>query len=187
MKTKFGFLIFLAAGILSGCSTALDVTGDYKETMVVYGLLDQSQPKQYIKINKAFLGQGSAPLYAQIKDSSQYVNALTVKLKRVSDGIEYTLLPDNTIPKDSGAFYAPDQANAIYSLATPLLATIGSNGHDSVYTNTLLTNGDYQLNITNQNTGVKASAQTTLISSIGSFISPLAITQASIMSPLLAS
>jgi len=166
VKTKFGFLIFLAVGILSGCSTALDVTGDYKETMVVYGLLDQSQPKQYIKINKAFLGQGNAPSYAQIKDSSQYVNALTVKLKRVSDGIEYTLLPDNTIPKDPGVFYAPDQANAIYSF-------------DSEAAHALNTASDYKLTVTNSNTGQRVSSQTSLISSIGSFISPVASTAAS--------
>ncbi len=50
----------------SACSTKLDVTGNYKETMVVYGLLDQSQPKQYIKVNKAFLGEGNAFSYAQV-------------------------------------------------------------------------------------------------------------------------
>ncbi|MEI6487786.1 MAG: DUF4249 family protein [Bacteroidota bacterium] len=165
MKTKFGFLIFLTAGILSGCSTALDVTGDYKETMVVYGLLDQSQPKQYIKINKAFLGQGNSLSYAQIKDSSQYVHALTVKLKRVSDGTEYSLLPDNSIPKDPGVFYSPDQANAIYSF-------------DSEAAHALYVASDYKLTVTNSITGQQVSAQTSLISSIGSFTSPVASSSA---------
>ena len=56
MKVKKNLLYIFAATIVlfSACSTDLDVNGEWKETMIVYGLLDQAQPKQYIKINKAF-------------------------------------------------------------------------------------------------------------------------------------
>jgi len=57
MKTvnKFIFSAITAGTLLlSACSTDLDVIGDYKETMIVYGLLDQAQDTQYVKINKAF-------------------------------------------------------------------------------------------------------------------------------------
>ncbi len=119
---KINYLAITLLVVISACSTDLSVIGEYKETMVIYGLLDQSQPKQYIKINKAFLGEGSALAYAQIKDSAQYVNSLNVVLKRIKNGVElssYTLSPDNTISKAPGTFYAPDQQNAIYSLTTP--------------------------------------------------------------------
>ncbi|MFY9310534.1 MAG: hypothetical protein WAQ28_15930 [Bacteroidia bacterium] len=146
-------LIALAALVLfSACSTDLSVIGDYKETMVIYGLLDQSQSKQYIKINKAFLGEGSALAYAQVKDSTQYVNALTVTLKRIKNGVElssYSLTPDNTIPKNPGTFYAPDQQNAIYSFSTP--------------SGTLNTDSEYELTVKNSETGITASAKTILI------------------------
>lgn len=158
MKNKIYSLLFVSIALLSACSTKLDVTGSYKETMVVYGLLDQSQPKQYIKINKAFLGEGNAFTYAKIKDSTQYVNALTVKLKRLSDNTEYTLTPDNSIQKSPGTFYGPDQTNAIYSFNStgPAALTAASN---------------YELTIKNSETGTQVSSQTSLITDVN-FNSP---------------
>ena len=136
--------------LLSCCSTDLDVTGDYKETMVVYGLLDQSQGKQYIKVNKAFLGKGDALLFAKLRDSVQFANSLDVKLKRFSDGHEVNLLPDNSIPKKEGAFFSGDQSNVIYSFAST-----GSNA--------LTINSEYVLSITHKETGNQVSAKTSLI------------------------
>ena len=137
--------------LLSACSTDLDVIGDYKETTVVYGLLDQSQTTQYIKINKAFLGKGSALEFAKVKDSTQYVNSLNVVLQRIKNGVQQgadiTLSPDNTIPKNSGVFYAPDQANAIFST-----------------TSALYTDSQYKLVIKNTETGNEVSSQTSLVS-----------------------
>lgn len=152
VKTRIHYIFIALLAFVSACSTDLSVIGEYEETMVIYGLLDQSQPKQYIKINKAFLGEGSAIEYAQIKDSSQYVNSLNVVLKRIKNGVElssFTLSPDNTISKDPGAFYGPDQANAIYSFSSPA--------------GTLNTDSQYELVVTNTQTGVTASAQTNLI------------------------
>lgn len=153
MKNKFGILIFVLSILLSACSTDFEVIGDWKETMVVYGLLDQSKPKQFIKINKAFLGEGNAFEYAQIKDSIQYKNALTVTLKRIKNGAEiasYNLTPDNSIPKNSGIFYSADQTNAIYSFV-------------STGTNALNVDSQYKLIIKNSDTGKEVSAQTTLV------------------------
>ncbi len=146
MKKNLLYIFAASLTLFSACSTDLDVNGDWKETMVVYGLLDQSQPKQYIKINKAFLGEGNALEFAQVKDSVQYANSLVVKLKRVSDGTEYTLSPDNSIPKESGVFYSADQANAIYSAAVPLVAT-----------------SEYKLIVRNSETGQEVTAQTPLV------------------------
>ena len=47
------FLIILT--VFSSCETEFNVNADWKEVTVIYGLLDQSQDKQYIRINKAFL------------------------------------------------------------------------------------------------------------------------------------
>jgi hypothetical protein len=155
VKNKFSFLLLLLPLLFTACSTDLDVTGKYKETMVVYGLLDQAQSKQYIKINKAFLGQGSAIQMAQIKDSSQFVNALNVVLQRIMNGTvisTYNLQPDNTIPKDAGAFYGPDQANAIYSFNS----TPGSASE-------LNPDSEYKLLVKNTETGTIVSSTTALI------------------------
>jgi len=160
MKVKKNLLYLFAATIVlfSACSTDLDVNGDWKETMVVYGLLDQGQPKQYIKINKAFLGEGNALEYAQVKDSVQYVNNLVVKIKRVSDGTEYLLSPDATVPKDAGTFYSADQANAIYSAAFPIVTT-----------------SQYQLIIRNSETGEEVTSQTPIVNDFA-YTKPTAVT-----------
>jgi hypothetical protein len=152
--------IFAATLLFSGCSTDLDVIGDYKETIIVYGLLDQAQPKQYIKINKAFLGEGNAFQYAQIKDSTQFVNSLTVELRRFKNGAQLgatiVLSPDGSIPKDPGTFYAPDQANAIYSTTNPLFV-----------------DSEYYLTVRNNESGTEVTAKTELITDISpGFIYP---------------
>lgn len=172
MKKNLGVLFFLSIVLLSACSTDLDVTGDWKETMVVYGLLDQNQPKQYIKINKAFLGQGNALEYAQVKDSVQFANALTVTLKRIKNGSEiasYNLTQDNTIPKNSGTFYSGSQGNAIYSFA--------STGANKLYEDS-----QYKLVIKNSETGNEVTSQSILVSDFGNLSNPSVITsQASII------
>lgn len=159
MKKNIICSILTATMLFSACSTDLDVIGDYKETIVVYGLLDQAQPKQYIKINKAFLGAGDAYAYAQIKDSTQFANSLTVELKRMKNGAQVgatiTLLPDNTIPKDPGIFYAPDQANAIYSTTAALFP-----------------DSEYHLTVRNNETGTEVTGKTELISDITGFSYP---------------
>jgi hypothetical protein len=163
VKKKFGVLIFVSAILLSACSTDFEVIGDWKETMVVYGLLDQSQPKQYIKINKAFLGKGNALEFAQVKDSVQFVNSLSVTLKKIKNGNEvasYTLTPDNSIPKDAGAFYGPDQGNAIYSF-------------QSTGSNKLTDDSQYKLIIRNNETATEVTSQTELVKDFGPLSHPV--------------
>ncbi|HEX8515573.1 MAG TPA: hypothetical protein VF868_05190 [Bacteroidia bacterium] len=162
MKKKLGVLTLAITVLLSACSTDLDVIGDWKETMIVYGLLDQTQSKQYIKINKAFLGEGNALEFAQVKDSAQFANALNVTLKRIKNGNEiasYTLTPDHSIPKDAGTFYSGSQGNAIYSF-------------NSTGSNALNSDSQYKLVIRNNETSTEVTSQTGLIGDLGSLASP---------------
>ncbi|HEY0029747.1 MAG TPA: hypothetical protein VGC65_03225 [Bacteroidia bacterium] len=158
MKTNIICSIIAATMLFSACSTDLDVVGDYKETIVVYGLLDQEQPKQYIKINKAFLGAGDAYTYAAIKDSTQFSN-LTVELRRFKSGAQVgaviTLTPDASIPKEPGIFYSADQTNAIYSTSA-----------------TLFSDSEYRLTVRNNETGAEITAKTELITDITGFTYP---------------
>lgn len=66
-------LVFLLAGVLfTQCSTEVDLTAPYEDITVIYGLLDQTQDIQYIKINKAFLGDAALADMAVIRDSIEY-------------------------------------------------------------------------------------------------------------------
>ena len=62
----------LAIGLFGGCSSDLDVTAPYEQITVVYGLLDRNDNLHWVKINKAFLGDGDAYQYASIPDSTEY-------------------------------------------------------------------------------------------------------------------
>lgn len=110
-------LIILVFGLITifiSCETDFDLTSDYQDVTVVYGLLNQDS-NTYIRINKAFLGKESALIMAKIPDSSEY-NNLDVKLEELEiDGIDTsvfktieldTIIIDNKKP---GVFYYPYQ------------------------------------------------------------------------------
>lgn len=117
------FFLFLFSLLVSGmmfysCSTDVDIYADYKDITVVYGLLDSNKDTNYIKINKAFLGPGSAFDIALIDDSCNYPDKLDAKLIEYRANIgannyaKTRELPLDTMMihnKDLGFFYAPDQ------------------------------------------------------------------------------
>ncbi|MDB2675428.1 hypothetical protein N9Y90_02735 [Flavobacteriales bacterium] len=71
MKKSY-LLFFLVMAILSACETDFEVNAPWKETAIVYGLLDQTADTQKVIIYKAFLGQESAYTMAQEPDSFYY-------------------------------------------------------------------------------------------------------------------
>lgn len=109
-------LVFL----FSMCSTEIDLLDDWKETAVIYGLLDQNDSVQYVRIQKVFLGPDNAMDMAQQFDSINYVQTLDVKIEQIQNGNvinTFTLTPDTIYNKQPGDFYSPMQV--IYSFATP--------------------------------------------------------------------
>ncbi len=78
------FVFFLLSSIIS-CTTDFDIASDWKEITIVYGLIDQSAPNNYIKINRAFLSEDVSALdLAQIPDSIYYGDNMTAKIEEVS-------------------------------------------------------------------------------------------------------
>ena len=56
--------------IVCSCSSEVEIFASYEENVSVIGLLDPSQPIQYIKINKIFISQNtSASVAAKMGDS----------------------------------------------------------------------------------------------------------------------
>jgi hypothetical protein len=76
MKDLFSYVIaiILVAFIVCSCKTDFDINAPYKPIPVVYGLLDQSQDTQFVKINKSFIGGGNNVDYAAINDSLLFTN-----------------------------------------------------------------------------------------------------------------
>src|ERR1035438_4039890 len=100
-------LIVAVFSTIFSCKNTLDINAPWKETTVVYGLLNVHDSVQYIKINKAFLGNGNEFTYAKVADSINYGNVLTVTLQQYNNGNYVnttTLIRTENMPKDTGIF-----------------------------------------------------------------------------------
>ena len=115
MTRKLFIKILLAAAFaqsifLSSCSTDVDLLEPYKPITIVYGLLNINDNTQYIKINKAFLGEGDALIMAQQSDSINYQPGdLDVYLQKQGDANLITCFDTTGIAKDDGTFSNPYQ------------------------------------------------------------------------------
>lgn len=141
----------LAAFAFTSCSTDLDVIDEWKETTVVYGVLNENDTAHYIKITKAFLGEGDAYVMAQEFDSLYYDTAkLVVTLTEVETGITETLKPDLSIPKDS-------TGDPIFGSKQVLYKSVMQLNKDNTY----------KLNVRTTESGTEVSGQTRLPKRIG--------------------
>lgn len=144
-------IIFLAVitAFISSCNNKLNVNAPWQDITVVYGVINQNDSVHYIKITKAFLGEGDALQFAKIPDSSTYPNKLDVRMEEWQSGtLAHTYNFDTTtnIQKDAGdsVFYFP------YQLLYLTKEKLNENGL-------------YKLFIKNSKTGKETSAQTYLV------------------------
>jgi hypothetical protein len=148
---KNTLLILFLAAFLGSCSTDFETNAPWKEITVVYGLLNPNDAVQYIRIGKAFLGEGNAYTMAQVDDSINYGDVLDVKIERFLNGNlmeTHVLNRIDSIPKDlNGIFAAPHMV---------LYADI--NRFD-----TLVNESIYKLTVTNRETGNVVTASTKTI------------------------
>lgn len=114
MKTflKIPSLLILLLIFNWSCEEGFDINAPYQDISVIYGLIDPGEDTVFIKINKAFLGEGNALEMAKIEDSSKYVTNVNAYLEEWDDGsfIKSYQLDTITIKnKEEGTFYNPYQ------------------------------------------------------------------------------
>lgn len=146
------YITVLFAVTFTSCKNDLDVTDEWKETMVVYGLLNPADTAQYIKINKAYLGEGNALVMAGEFDSVNYtqneINAVIEQWNGTTLVQIIQLYKDALLPKDTGVFASPDQI--LYKTSVPIVQD-GSI---------------YKLRIVNENTGKVVTSETPIVQQI---------------------
>ncbi|MFT5513799.1 MAG: hypothetical protein ACI8SE_002209 [Bacteroidia bacterium] len=128
---KLGIIGFIVI-LFNGCDNSLNVTADWKEIPIVYGLLNPSASVNYIRINRAYLNQeGDAISYGAVADSINFED-LTVSLVEIRNGIEgntinFTKVDGDTIglPKDPGVF--AQSPNILYRTNYDIKATDFAN------------------------------------------------------------
>ena len=105
---KISLIVTFFACILTSCETDFEVNADWKETTIVYGLLDASKDTQYVKINRAFLCECSAPDIAEQYADSINVdpNNIEVKLHKMQlgDTLVSITLDTTLVNKEDGDF-----------------------------------------------------------------------------------
>ncbi|MGM0566938.1 MAG: hypothetical protein ACQESX_09305 [Bacteroidota bacterium] len=137
--------------LFTSCETDFDVTAEWEDITIVYGLLNQNDSIHHVKINKAFLGDGNLLEYASIEDSSTYQTKLNVQLEEIDGNqVNRTFELDTTTitNKEEGVFYHPEQ----------IIYTTGEN--NKVWLNE---NYEYRIKIENPETGKIITAETPLV------------------------
>jgi len=125
IRMRYILLLLVSLFIIS-CDNELDLVAEFQETPVVYGIVDQGDSIQYIRVERAFVDKTtSANTIAQNPDSLYYED-ITVKLVRVQTGDEYTLERvngnDMGLQRDMGVF-ATDP-NYLYMIRTDAMPLI---------------------------------------------------------------
>ncbi len=114
------FLVLLV--LVSSCDNDVDLTADFRDIPIVYGMLNKEDSINYIRIQKAFLPEdGESALDVALNPDSLYYANLDVRLERVDNGDSYTLErvdgEDEGIVKGEGVF--ANQPNYLYKLVLP--------------------------------------------------------------------
>lgn len=140
--------LLLALGFTS-CNEEITNDGEFQETAVIFGLLNQADSLHYIKITRAFAGTNNSLEVAQIEDSSYFQN-IEVTIDEVIGGVvqrSWTLGDTVLTGKVPGVFFSPDQKVYYFKTApsAPLLAGAKykltanvNNGEFQVYGETAL-------------------------------------------------
>ena len=139
---RFILFLYIFIAVLSSCSTDVDLYADYKDTAIIYAMLNYKADTNYVKITRAFCGTNDNPINANevalIYDSSNYDEKLDVRLYeyKSTHGNYYEpthrelILDTLTIhDKEEGVFYSPDQL--VYYTSEPLHT--GSNQRNYRY------------------------------------------------------
>jgi len=112
--------------VLSSCSNDFELTADWEDIPVVYGLLNLSDTAQYIRIEKAFLDKTtSALVLAQVADSIYYQQLVAELIEKDQFGNPVTQYPLTRVdgnnegyPRETGVF--ANSPNYLYKTTTTL-------------------------------------------------------------------
>jgi hypothetical protein len=154
-------LLLTFAFIFVSCDDDFSINDKWQDITIVYGLLNNTDTAQYIKINKAFLGEGDVYQMAAVSDSIQYSANLDVKL------IEYKIIDTELDPYFTTSWERTDREPIILYKTNEIPKKEGVFGNDVNYlyktTETLYDRYKYVIEIVNPETNKKVSSETYMI------------------------
>ena len=151
MKIKTSLYLLTLTALFAACKPEVDLTGEYKDITVVYGVLNSNDNVQYIKVYKGYLVNGDARIPAQNLDSISFYTKIRVLLEEynTANQLVKTIELDTTtsVPINSGDFVNPTRV--LYYTTEP----INPQRH-------------YKLRIIHNETGKEIYAETMIVSDI---------------------
>jgi hypothetical protein len=122
MRSKLLITLITLVILIASCEEDFEINAPYQDITVAYGLIDPGEDTIFLKINKAFLGDGNVMEMAKIEDSSTYVNSLQATIEEWENGNfirSYQLDTITVKNKEEGVFYNPYQI-IYYTLYEPV-------------------------------------------------------------------
>lgn len=116
--SAFALVLIFAS---TACENDLELSGDYVETAVVYGLLNPASDSQFVKINKTFLKEGENAIDLAKDPDNIYYDSLFATLTNQSTN-EVDTLQKVLKPKEPGVFNS--DSNYIYYTANAIDAGV---------------------------------------------------------------
>lgn len=118
-KQRFGGLFAPLCALLllfSNCETDFRTTADWTETTIAYGLLEVNKPVQYIRIQKAFLGEDINALdVATISDSLYLEEPTTAVIEEYTDANMNSLVKTIALTKTDAASEGIEKEEGIFA------------------------------------------------------------------------
>ena len=148
--------VVLAALSLVSCKPDVELTSDYKDVTVVYGLLNPLEENHFIKIYKGYLTKDNALVWARDLDNISYYDDITAELieyRENGDSMLYMMDTVMSIQKNYGVFASPTQV---------LYRPVKRNHKPADLREGCL----YKLRITNKKTGRVVTSETTTIANM---------------------
>lgn len=129
----------------TSCNEDIQLSGDFQETAVIYGLLDVSNDVHMIKITRAFIGPGNSLDIANISDSSYFNDVVATISEKVNNVVVRSWTLQDTIvtnKETNGVWYAPEQK--LYYFATDAANPLRD---DAIYDlNVTVNGGEFEVN-----------------------------------------
>lgn len=124
MNKSYLFLLILTIPFMwMSCDKDVKILDDYKDTTIVYGLMNPNDSISYLRIEKAYLTNGDIYQAAEIPDSNLYAHKLDVKIKSENGTITFDTI--TIFNKEEGIFYAP-KMQVYYAVTKGLINTTDS-------------------------------------------------------------
>lgn len=166
MKKLFTAALLVISTLLgfTSCNEDIQLSGEFRETAIVYGLLDVSDTVHMIKITRAFIGPGNSIDIASNPDSSYFASVEATISEKVNGIVVRSWVLGDTIvtnKETNGLWYSPEQK--LYYFSTPSASPLKDN---AVYDlNIVVNGGEFEVNgSTNIVYGISSPATSTTYS-----------------------